>query len=243
MPPRPSAAAIALAAAATSAAGCWRTGEPTPGPALVAWAAYPESVRVGEPFLFEFAGPVAPDQCGRLDTATLLVGERGIRLGARRSTFRAVCAGQRVSFYEARSLTIERPGRYPVTTAEGLALGTLVATDSGSFSRIRTIGLGTVREAGGCRLFGPGWIGNQRVFALSGAPPEIRDAAGTDRLVHVRGDLVGFTLCGSYGSRPTIRVDTAWATDRKGAEWYVDEAAPRTTRSDRRNPVDQGAPR
>lgn len=210
---------IAVAVAVTA---CWRTGEPTPGEALVTWAAYPESVRVGEPFLFEFAGPVSPDQCARLDTATLSMGEGGIRLAAARSTFGAVCADQRVSFYEARSLTIERAGRYEVVTARGLELGTLVATDSGPFSRIRTTGLGTVRDVAGCRLFGPGWIGNQRVFALSGAPPEVREVAGTDRVVHVRGDLVGFTLCGWYGSRPTIRVDTAWATDRTGADWYTD---------------------
>lgn len=213
-------AAVASCGAALALSGCWRTGEPTPGPALVTWAAYPESVRVGEPFLFEFAGPVAPNQCGRLDTATLAVEEDGIRLAARRSTFRAVCAGQRVSFYEARSLRIARAGRYPVRTAQGLELGTLVATDSGPFSRIRTIGLGTVHEAAGCRLFGPGWVGNQRVFALSGAPPAVREAAGTDRVVGVRGDLLGFTLCGWYGSRPTIRVDSAWVTDRAGADWY-----------------------
>lgn len=215
----------ALAIAAAAAVGCLRTGEPTPGRAVVAWAAYPESIRVGQRFLFEFAGPVSPDQCGRLDTATLDVREDGIRLAARRSTFRAVCADQRVSFYEARPLAIERAGRYPVTTDHGLELGTLVATDTGPFSRIRTIGFGTVREVAGCHLFGPGWIGNQRVFALSRVPAAVREAAGTDRLVHVRGDLLGFTLCGWYGSRPTIRVDTAWVTDRTGADWYagVDE--------------------
>ncbi|MGH7542250.1 MAG: hypothetical protein ACRELC_14750 [Gemmatimonadota bacterium] len=221
---RPPVAALIAACAALGGWGCWRTGEATPGPARVTWAAYPESARAGETFSFEFAGPVSPTACGRLDTAILAVEDGAIRLSARRSTFRAVCANQRISFYEARALSIRRPGRYAVTTAQGLDLGTLVVTDSAPFTRIRALGLGTVREVAGCRLFGPGWIGNQRVFALSGAPEAVRREAGSDRVVHVDGTVVGFTLCGWYGSRPTIRVDTAWATERRASDWYRGDA-------------------
>ncbi len=204
------------------ATACWRTGEPTPGDAIVAWAAYPESVRVGAVFSFEFAGPITPTACGRLDTATIAVTDTAIVLGARRSTFRAVCAPQRISFYEARPLRIERAGSYPVRSVHGLDLGRLVATDSGPFSRIRTRGDGTVREAGGCWLFGPGWIGSQRLFALARAPREVREAAGSDRVVHVEGWLRGFGSCGNWGSRPRILVDTAWVTDRMAGDWYED---------------------
>lgn len=214
-------AAALLVAVAASA--CWRTGEPTPGPALVTWAAYPDTVRVGEPFSFEFAGPVSPTACGRLDTATLAVTDTSIELAARRSTFSAVCANQRISFYEARPISIPRAGRYAVRTAEGRSLGALVALDSGAFSRMWTIGEGTVREAAGCLLFGPGWIGSQRLFALSGATGAVRDAAGSDRIVHVEGRLYGFTACGNWGSRPRIRVDTARVTDRVSDDWYGGE--------------------
>jgi hypothetical protein len=186
----------------------------------VTWAAYPESVRVGQLFSFEFAGPVSLTACGRLDTAYLAVSEGEIRLSATRSTFSAVCARQRVSFYEARPIRIERPGHYAVSTAEGLHLGTLVATEEGSFSRMRTVGEGTLRSVAGCWLFGPGWAANQRPFALLGAPDEIREQAGSDRVVHVEGTLLGFTMCGWYGSRPSIRVDTAWVTDRASADYY-----------------------
>lgn len=210
--------ALALLAAAVSA--CWRIGEPTPGDALVTWAAYPETVRVGGTFSFELAGPITTTQCGRLDTATIAVSADAIVLAARRSTFDATCAPQRVSFYEARPIVIERAGTYAVRTAEGRDFGSLVATDSGPFAPIVTRGDGTVREAGGCLLFGPGWIGNQRVFALSGAPAALREASGTDRIVHVRGILRGFSYCGSWGSRPRIRVDTAWVTDRRAEDWY-----------------------
>ncbi|MFV1986399.1 MAG: hypothetical protein ACC682_03920 [Gemmatimonadota bacterium] len=201
-------------------AGCWRTGEPTPSAGLVTWAAFPDTVRVGATFLFEFAGPITPTACGRLDTATVVVAGGTITLTARRSTFNAVCANQRISFYEARPLTIENAGTFVVRTADGRDLGTLVATDSGPFSRIGTRGEGTVREVAGCVFFGPGWIGGQRLFALSGAPAEILDVAGADRVVYVRGRLRGFSSCGSWGSRPRIRVDTAWVTDREAADWY-----------------------
>jgi len=217
---------VAIAAAlAAAVSACWRTGEPTPGPALVTWAAYPDTVRVGETFSFEFGGPVSPTACGRLDTATLAVTDTSIELAARRSTFTAVCAPQKISFYEARPLSIPRGGRYSVRTAEGRSLGALIATDSGSFSGMWTIGDGTVREAAGCWLFGPGWIGSQRVFSLSGAPAAVREVAGSDRIVHVEGRLHGFSDCGNWGSRPRIRVDTAWVTGRTGKDWYRSESS------------------
>lgn len=209
----------ALALAGLIAAGCWRLGDAHPSEALVTWAAYPETVRVDAPFSFEFAGPVSPDQCGRLDTATLAVTDSSIELAARRSTFRAVCAPQRISFYEARPLTIATPGEYRVRTPSGVELGTLVATDSGPFSGIRTRGEGTIREAAGCWLFGPGWIGGQRIFALDRLDPELREV-GTQRVLHVRGRLRGFISCGNWGSRPRIRVDTAWATDKRAEDLY-----------------------
>lgn len=211
---------------AVSVPGCWRTGEPTPGAALVTWAAYPDTVRVGATFSFEFGGPISPTACGRLDTATLAVTDSAIRLAARRSTFSAVCAPQKISFYEARAISIPRAGRYAVRTAEGRSLGALVALDSGEFSRVWTIGEGTVREAAGCLLFGPGWIGSQRVFALTGVPEAVRAVAGEGRVVHVEGRLYGFSACGNWGSRPRIRVDTAWVTDREGGDWYGGEPLP-----------------
>ncbi len=210
----------ATIATVMAVAGCWRTGEPTPSAALVTWAAYPESVRSGQVFSFEFAGPIAHTACGRLDTALLVLGDSAIWLSARRSTFRAVCANQRVSFYEARPIQIERSGAYPVRTAEGRRLGAVIVTDSGPFSVMRAIGEGTVRSVGGCYLFGPGWAANQRPFALRDTPSAVRAEAGTDHVVHVEGRLIGFTLCGWYGSRPTIRVDTAWVTEREGSDYY-----------------------
>lgn len=213
-------AATAGLALAIGLAGCWRIGEPTPGEALVTWAAYPETVIVGETFSFEFAGPVARTACGRLDTATVSVTDSTIELAARRSTFDAMCAKQRVSFYEARPIAIERPGRYPVRTADGRGLGTLVAVDSGRFTPMRAIGEGTLETAGGCVLFGPGWIGNQRPFALRAAPPALEAEVETGRVVHVEGRLAGFSLCSWYGSRPAIQVDTAWVTERFGADYY-----------------------
>lgn len=217
--------AVALLVAG-SAAGCWRTGEPTPGAALVTWAAYPDTVRVGATFSFEFGGPISPTACGRLDTATLAVTDTAIELAARRSTFSAVCAPQKISFYEARAISIPRAGRYAVRTAEGRALGALVALDSGEFSRMWTTGEGTVREAANCLLFGPGWIGSQRVFALTGVPETVLAVAGDGRIVHVEGRLYGFSSCGNWGSRPRIRVDTAWVTDRDSGDWYGGDFVP-----------------
>lgn len=209
----------AITLAALIAAGCWRLGEGTPGEALVTWVAYPETVQVGAPFSFEFGGPVSEDACGRLDTATLAVTDSSIELAARRTTFQAVCAPQHISFYEARPITFDAPGHFRIVTSTDLDLGTLVATDTGSFSGIRTWGEGTIREAAGCWLFGPGWIGSQRVFALDGLSPELREV-GTGRVVHVRGRLRAFSDCGNWGSRPRIVVDTAWATDKTVGDLY-----------------------
>lgn len=202
---------------------CLRIGEPAPDDARVAWAAYPETVLVNQVFSFEFAGPVALDTCGRLDTAIVAVGEDGIELSARRSLFDALCSGERVSFYEARPLSIETVGTYPVRTADGLDLGTLVAVDSGTFSAMRAVGVGTLREAAGCTIFGPGWASNQRPFALRELPADAASLADTDTLVRVEGTLAGYALCGSFGSRPSIRVREARSLGRTGPSWYAED--------------------
>jgi hypothetical protein len=202
------------------AAGCWRVGEPTESAALVTWAAYPETVVVGRLFSFEFAGPVSPNACGRLDTAIVELMDTTVRLSARRSVYDTMCSDSPVSFYEARPLRIDRSGRYPVLTAEGRTLGELVAVDSGRFSRMQALGEGTVDEAGGCLLFGPGWLGNQRPFALRGSPPWVRTTRATGRRVWVSGVLKGYTLCGSFGSRPVIVVDSAVPMELSTGEYY-----------------------
>lgn len=202
---------------------CLRIGEPSPDTARVTWAAYPETVLVDRVFSFEFAGPVALDTCGRLDTAIVAVGEDEIVLSARRSLFDALCSGERVSYYEARPMSIPAAGRYPVRTAEGLELGTLVALDSGEFSRMRAVGVGTLQDAGGCTVFGAGWASNQRPFALRGLSAPMAMLAGTDTLVRVEGTLVGYSLCGGFGSRPTIRVREARALGRTGSSWYPED--------------------
>lgn len=185
------------------------------------WAAYPDTVVVGAVFSFEFAGPVTPNACGRLDTAIVVVGDSTIGLSARRSVYDTMCSSSPVSFYEARPLVLEQSGTYRVRAEGGRELGRLVAVDSGSFSRLRTHGEGTVREIAGCTLFGPGWLGNQRPFALRGAPPGVlEEAEDRKRIVHVEGPLAGFTLCGSFGSRPAIRVDTAWVEERGIEDYY-----------------------
>lgn len=200
--------------------GCWQIGEPTESDALVTWAAYPDTVVVGQVFSFEFAGPVTPNACGRLDTAIVAIREGGIEVSGRRSVYDTMCADSPVGFYEARPLVIDSAGAYPVRTAGGDALGTLVAIDSGSFSRVHAIGRGTVRDVEACLLFGPGRLGNQRPFALRGLVPDaVRDAAEST-VVHVEGTLAGFALCGLYGSRPAIRVDTAWVTDQLVDDYY-----------------------
>lgn len=209
-----------LVLVAAIASGCWRIGEPTPDAAIVSWAAYPDTVVVGENFSLEFAGPVSPTTCARLDTAVVTLREAEIILSAERSVFDATCPHERVSFYHARPFTLERAGRYRVVTRDGLDLGTITAVDSGAFSPMIAVGEGTVRSVGGCWLFGPGWAANQRPFALRDAPDEIAAEAGTDRIVFVRGSFAGFTLCGRWGSRPSIRVEEARVTERRGSDYY-----------------------
>lgn len=218
---------LLAAAAALAGTACLDVGEPTRSVARVAWAAYPDTVVVGELFSFELAGPVSLNSCGRLDTARVVVGDSVIRLSAERSVFlEAMCSDDRISFYDVRPLALDRAGAYRVRTEDGRDLGTLVALDSGTFSPMRTRGWGTLRRGGGCLFFGPGWAANQRPFALRGAPEELRRVAGSDTLVRVDGTLVGFALCGGFGSRPAIRVRAARVTDSTGAAWYPEEPAP-----------------
>lgn len=198
---------------------CWRIGEPTESAAVISWAAFPDTVVVGQPFSFEFAGPVSPDACGRLDTAVVRLEGAAILLSGRRSVYDTMCPDSPVAFYEARPLQIRRAGRYRVAAGE-LDLGEIVAVDSGRFSPMRARGEGTVAEAGGCLLFGPGWVGNQRPFVLRGAPADVRSEVDTGRRVHVVGRLAGFNLCGPFGSRPVIAIDTAWVTDRSVEDYY-----------------------
>ena len=200
--------------------GCWRIGEPVESDVLVTWAAYPDTVIVGKVFSFEFAGPVTPDACGRLDTAVVEIGEAEIQLSGRRSVYDTMCSDSPVGFYEARPLVIERAGVYEVHAVGGEPLGRIVAVDTGSFSSVRAIGRGTVRDVESCLLFGPGRLGNQRPFALRGRIPDaVRGATEVD-VVDVRGTLAGFSLCGLYGSRPAIRVDTAWVTGQLADDYY-----------------------
>lgn len=198
---------------------CWRIGEPVEREAVVSWAAFPDTVVAGQLFSFEFAGPVSPDACGRLDTALVQVRGREIHLSGRRSVYDTMCSNSPVAFYEARPFQIDVAGIYEVR-AEELGLGRIVAVDSGRFSPMRARGEGTVTEAGGCLLFGPGWVGNQRPFALRGAGPDLQSEVDTGRRVHVIGDLAGFRLCGPFGSRPVIAVDTSWVTDRTVDDYY-----------------------
>ena len=210
---------ISLALVAVSAA-CWRIGEPTESEAVVSWAAYPDTVVAGELFSFEFAGPVSPNACGRLDTAIVRVTDEEIRLSARRSVYDTMCSDSPVSFYEARPMSIDAPGTYVIRTSGGLELGSITAVDSGAFARMRTTGEGTVTQAGGCLLFGPGWVGNQRPFALRGAPDEVRAETDSNRRIHVTGTLGGFTLCGAFGSRPVIEVESARITTARSEDYY-----------------------
>jgi hypothetical protein len=200
-------------------AGCWRIGEPTESDVVVSWAAFPDTVVVGQTFSFELAGPVSPDACGRLDTAVVEVTAGTIRLSGRRSVYDTMCSGSPVAFYEARPLEIGAPGRYRVV-ADGRELGSIVAVDSGRFTSMRARGEGTVTEAGGCLMFGPGWVGNQRPFVLRGAPENVRAEVDSGRRVYVSGVLAGFSLCGAFGSRPAILVDSARVTDRRVDDYY-----------------------
>ncbi len=205
------------------AAACYDIGEPTQSAVRVTWTAFPDTVPVGQTFSLEFAGPVTPNTCGRLDTATVVVGDSTIRLAGLRSVFDTMCSDSRVSFYEARPLAIQEAGRFRVLDYEGRDLGSLVAVDSGTFSAVQTRGMGTLDEAGGCVLFGPGWLGNQRPFALAGLPEPLKAAGGSDRVLFVAGTLHGFSLCGQYGSRPRIEVDTAYVTDQTIEDYYPGE--------------------
>lgn len=228
--------ALVLAGAAL-AIGCLDPGEPTEAPARIAWVAYPETVRTGETFSLEFAGPISPNSCGRLDTATVALADSVLQLDVRRSVFLdAMCSDDRRSFYQVRPLRLERAGRYHIRARGGGDLGTLVAVDSGRFSPMTTRGAGTLRAGGGCVFLGPGWATNQRPFALRNLPERLRRLAGTDTLVHVEGQLVGYSLCGGFGSRPSIRVDTARATGRTGADWYPEPPEP-----DAGRPTERGA--
>jgi hypothetical protein len=212
--PRPIWLLLALATAA-----CWRIGEPTESPVLISWAAFPDTVVVGQTFSFEFAGPVSPDACGRLDTAVVQVDAESIRLSGRRSVYDTMCANSPVTFYEARPIEIGAAGRYRVVAGDR-EFGSIVAVDSGRFAPMRARGEGTVTEAGGCLLFGPGRVGNQRPFVLRRAPESIRAEIDSGRRVYVSGVLAGFSLCGAFGSRPAILVDSARVTDRRVEEYY-----------------------
>ena len=200
-------------------AACWRIGEPTESAAEITWAAFPDTVVVGQTFSFEFAGPVSPNACGRLDTAMVRFEGPEIRLSGKRSVYDTMCADSPVAFYEARPLQIDTAGSYRVS-ADGLDLGQIVAVDSGRFSSMKARGEGTVAEAGGCLLFGPGWVGNQRPFVLRGAPATVRAEVDTGRRVYVVGTLSGFSLCGPFGSRPVIVVDSVRVTERRISDYY-----------------------
>lgn len=204
-------------------AGCWRIGEPTASDAVVAWAAFPDSVAAGETFPFEFAGPITPNACGRLDTAMVAVTDSSIELSARRVTYETMCANNPISYYEVRALELPA-GEYAVRAGK-VELGRIVAADGGSFSSMRAAGAGTIDRAGGCLIFGPGQFGNQRPFVLRGPAStdgSLEAAVGSRRLVHVRGTLSGFTLCGSFGSRPVIRVSEAAILDRTADDYYTE---------------------
>lgn len=201
--------------------GCWRIGEPTTSEAVVAWAAWPDTVAAGEQFPFEFAGPISPNACGRLDTALVVVTDSTVELSARRTTYETMCSDTPVSFYEVRAMELP-PGTYTVRAGEH-ELGRIVALEGGTFAPMHAAGLGTLERAGECLLFGPGQMGNQRPFALIGRADRLAGldpAVGSRRLAHVRGTLAGFTLCGTFGSRPAIRVSEARLLDREADDYY-----------------------
>ncbi len=139
-----------------------------------------------------------------------------------------MCSEERRSFYEVHPLRMERPGRRAVRTDAGLELGVLVAVDTGAFSGVRTIGEGTLRAAGGCVLFSPGWSADQRLFALGRLPDDLDRAAGTDQVVRVEGTLLGYSLCGPFGSVPTVQVRSARVTGRTGEDYYPAEIGTET---------------
>lgn len=204
--------------------GCWRIGEPTTSDAVVAWAAWPDTVAAGERFPLEFAGSITPNTCGRLDTAIVAVTNTSIELSARRTTYETMCTDTPVGFYEVRALELPA-GTYAVRAGSEV-LGHVVAIDGVRFAPMRARGRGTVRRAGGCVLFGPGRLGgNQRPFALVGPADllaALEPALGAHRLVEVRGTLSGFTLCGNFGSRPAIRVSEVRNLDVGPDDYYED---------------------
>ena len=214
---------------AGTALGCLDPGEPVADRARVTWAAYPETVLVEETFTMEMAGPLAPDHCVRLDSTRVTVSGSTVRLWADRAVFPdAMCSDERRSFYEVHPLRMDRAGTYAVRSALGLDLGRLVAVDSGAFSGVRTIGEGTLRAAGGCVIFSPGWSADQRLFALGRLPRELQGVAGSDSVVRVEGTLLGYSLCGPFGSVPTIQVRSARTTGRTGADHYPLESGSET---------------
>lgn len=186
----------------------------------MSWAAFPDTVVAGEVFSLEFAGPITPNTCGRLDTATVSVTDTTVFLAARRLTYDTSCSNTPISFYEARPLRLAA-GTYVVRGVRR-TFGRIVAVDSGGFSRMRVSGEGTVRARGGCILFGPGRLGNQRPFALIGDAQEAAAALDADRVVWIRGTLAGFSLCGSFGSRPAIRVAEVTIRDGTSEDYYSD---------------------
>lgn len=219
-------AVLLLSAAVVASAACWRVGEPTPDDAVVAWAAYPDTVVAGETFSFEFAGPVSRNSCARLDTATVSVVDSTVVVEARREVFDTMCPDDRVSFYRAGALSVPEPGRYLVRSASGRDLGAITALDSGEFSSMKVVGRGTLQQGGGgCVFFGPGWASNQRPFALEGIPDRAREVVGRDRIVWLRGRLYGWTLCGAFGSRSRITVDSMRVTEHRGETYYYDRPA------------------
>ena len=209
--------AVALLA---SLSACWQIGEPTSSDALVSWAAFPDTVVAGEVFSLEFAGPITPDACGRLDTASVAVTDSTVLLHASRLTYDTGCPKTPISFYEALALQLPA-GTYSVLSG-ARTFGRIVALDSGTFSRMGTMGEGTVDAGGGCTLFGPGRLGNQRPFALLGDIGEVASASGSNRVVWIRGELSGFTLCGSFGSRPAIRVSDWEIREGTSEDYYND---------------------
>lgn len=216
------AAALALLAACVLAStACWRIGEPTPDDADVAWAAYPDTVVAGETFSFEFGGPVSPNSCARLDTATVDLEDGEVVVGARRGVFDTMCPDDRVSFYRAGALSLPEPGRYPVRTATGRDLGAITALGSGEFSVMKAVGWGTLRQGdGGCVFFGPGWATSQRPFDMVGLPERALETVGTDRVIWMRGRLRGWSMCGAFGSRSRIVVDSIRVTEHLAESYY-----------------------
>lgn len=218
---------VAVLALAVAAVACFDPGEPTPDDARVAWATFPDTVLVGEAFAFEAAGPLAVNTCGRFDTLVLDVTDSAVAVSGRRLIYTdAWCSDGRVSWYEVREVRMPRAGRFPVRTADGGELGTIVARDTGAFSPARARGEGTVRSAGGCLFFGPGWAHGQRPFPLRGPPDRLRHVAGTDTVVWLEGTLRGYEQCGGYGTRPAVRVDSMRVTDRTGDDWYRSDGSP-----------------